>query len=78
MVCGLIFPKLSMVIAWFGVFGRILYIIGYIFKGANGRLFGAFFNVIPNYIMSIVGTVVLINASFKNISIWLAGTPVTA
>ena len=78
MVCGLIIPKLSMVIAWIGVFGRIFYIIGYIFKGANGRLFGAFFNLIPNYVITIIALVVLITGSFKSISIWGAAPLVTA
>ncbi len=66
MVGGLILPKISMALAWTGVIGRPLYIIGYLFKGANGRLFGAFFNVIPNYITALFFMIVLISAGIKN------------
>ena len=66
MIGGLILPKLSMVLAWLGVIGRAIYIIGYVVKGANGRLFGAFFNLIPNYFTTFTVLIVLIVASIKN------------
>jgi len=66
MIGGLILPKLSMVLAWLGVIGRAIYIIGYVFKGGNGRLFGAFFNLIPNYFTTFTVLIVLIVASIKN------------
>ncbi len=66
MIGGLSLPKFSMILSWLGVVGRAIYIIGYIFKGANGRLFGAFFNLIPNYFTTFTVLVVLIIASIKN------------
>ena len=55
-----------MYLAWLGVFGRIAYVIGYIVKGPNARLFGAFLNLIPNYFTTIFAAGVLIAAAVKN------------
>ena len=78
MIGGLILPKFSMLLAWLGVVGRALYIIGYVVKGANGRLFGAFFNLIPNYFTTFAVLIVLISAIIKNAGSYLsqASTPV--
>ncbi len=72
MIGGLFLPKILMVVSWIGVFGRPLYIIGYIIFGANGRLFGAFFNVAPTYIISITVMIVLISNSIKNAGTYFA------
>ena len=66
MVSGLILPKITMVLAWMSAIGRIVYVIGYIFKGANGRMLGAFFNIIPSYIITIIAVGVLVVAGVKN------------
>jgi len=55
-----------MYLAWIGVFSRAAYVIGYIKKGPDARLFGAFFNVIPNYINLFVAAYVLIREAYKN------------
>ena len=49
LIGGLIIPRIVMYLAWFGVFSRAAYVIGYVSKGANARLFGAAFNLFPNY-----------------------------
>ncbi len=66
LIIGLVLPRLTMYFAWLGVFGRAAYVIGYIVKGPNARLFGAFFNLIPNYITSLFTAGVLILAVIKN------------
>ena len=66
MVGGLILPKIIMVLSWMSAIGRIIYVLGYIFKGANGRLLGAFFNIIPSYFTTLVALIVLIVAGIKN------------
>ena len=66
MIGGLILPKIIMVLSWVSAIGRIIYVLGYIFKGANGRLLGAFFNIIPSYFTTLVALIVLIVAGIKN------------
>ena len=66
LVTGLILPRITMYLAWLGVFGRIAYVIGYIVKGPNSRLLGAFLNLIPNYFTTLFAAGVLIVAAVKN------------
>ncbi len=66
LVTGLVLPRISMYLAWIGVFSRAAYVIGYIKKGPDARLFGAFFNLIPNYFTFLVAAFVLVREAFKN------------
>ncbi len=66
MIGGLILPKITMVLSWMSVIGRIVYVIGYLFKGANGRMLGAFFNLIPSYFTTLTVVIVLLAAGVKN------------
>ena len=66
LVIGFILPRLTMYLAWLGVFGRAAYVIGYVVKGPNARLFGAVLNLIPNYLTTLFTAGVLIIAVIKN------------
>ena len=66
LVTGLILPRITMYLAWLGVVGRIAYVIGYIVKGPNARLFGAFLNLIPNYFTTRFAAGVIIVAAVTN------------
>ncbi len=66
LVTGLILPRLAMYLAWLGVIGRAAYVIGYVVKGPNARLFGAFLNLIPNYFTTLFTAGVLIVAAVKH------------
>ncbi len=61
MIGGLILPKLVMYLAWLGVFSRAAYVIGYVTKGANARLFGAALNLFPNYAVAFFSLYVLVS-----------------
>ena len=66
LVTGLILPRITMYLAWLGVMGRAAYVIGYVVKGPNARLFGAFLNLIPNYFTTLFSAGVLIYAAISN------------
>ena len=59
MVAGLIVPQITLYFAWLGVFSRVAYVIGYVVKGANARMFGAAFNLFPIYIVGFISIYVL-------------------
>ena len=65
MIGGLLLPKLTMLVSCLSVLGRLIYIIGYITKGANGRMAGAAFNALSTYAIGIVSLFVLGTAVFK-------------
>ena len=63
---GMFLPRLIMILSWLGVVGRAAYVYGYLNKGAGGRLFGAFFNLIPNYFTMIFVAGILLTGAVKN------------
>ncbi len=65
MIGGLILPKLTMWVSCLSVIGRLIYIIGYIKKGANGRMLGAAFNTLSAYTVGIVSLIVICKAVFN-------------
>eukprot|EP00347_Sterkiella_histriomuscorum_P010709 403375226 len=52
LVNGLIVPYLTVWIAWYSVVGRIIYTVGYIWKGPDARLLGAITTLAPIYLTS--------------------------
>ena len=65
MVGGLILPKLTMWASCLSVVWRLVYIIGYIKKGANSRMLGAALNSLSVYAIGIVSLAVLGGAVYK-------------
>ncbi len=65
MVGGLILPKLTMWASCLSVIWRLVYIIGYIKKGANSRMLGAALNSLSVYAIGIVSLAVLGGAVYK-------------
>ena len=59
-------PKLVLCFSWLGVFGRAAYVIGYVVKGPDARLFGALFNLIPNYFTTVFAAFILIREAIKH------------
>ena len=66
LVGGLFIPRIVMFIAWIGVFSRAAYVVGYLRKGPNGRLFGAAFNLFPNYFVAFFSVYVLVSNAIKH------------
>ena len=65
MVGGLILPKLAMWASCLSVVWRLVYIIGYIKKGANSRMLGAALNSLSIYAIGIVSLAILGGAVFN-------------
>ena len=65
MIGGLILPKITMWASCLSVLWRLIYIIGYIKKGANSRMLGAALNSISLYAIGIVSLAVLGGAVFN-------------
>ena len=65
MVGGLILPKLTMWASCLSVLWRLVYIIGYIKKGANSRMLGAALNSLSLYAIGFVSLAVLVAAVYK-------------
>ena len=65
MVGGLILPKLTMWASCLSVVWRLVYIIGYIKKGANSRMLGAALNSLGVYAIGIVSLAVLGGGVYK-------------
>ena len=49
LVGGLFLPRFVLYAAWLGVVSRAFYVIGYIMKGPDARVFGAVLNLFPLY-----------------------------
>ncbi len=71
LVCGLVLPKIMLILSWLGVAGRIFYVIGYVKKGPNGRMVGAFMNLIPNYFIVLIVLGVLIKVAVIDNGIYI-------
>ena len=65
MIGGLILPKLTMWASCLSVVWRLIYILGYIKKGADSRMLGAALNSLSVYAIGIVSLAVLGGAVYK-------------
>ena len=68
LVGGFILPKIVLFLAWFGVLSRAIYVIGYVMKGPDARLFGALFNLFPIYFVTFYSIYVLGKNAYSVIS----------